>query len=526
MTTGRDWWRGAALYQIYLRSFQYSDGDGIGDLPGVVDRLDYVASLGVDGIWLTPFFASPMRDFGYDVSDHCAVDRSYGSLDDFDRLLERAHALGLRVVIDQVWSHTSDAHPWFAESRASRSGPRSDWYVWADPKPDGSPPNNWQSWFGGPAWSWDTQRRQYYLHAFLPSMPDLNLHCEEVQDTLLCIARFWLDRGVDGLRLDAANQYFHDTLLCDNPPDPAATAADLPVLMQKHVHSANQPETPLFLERVRALLDQYPAKMSVAEIGGADPVARMIEYTRGRRLHTAYSFALLGDAQGPAHVAGCLRPWQSTDAQDAWPTWSMSNHDVTRVATRWRGTPRLHLALLVALRGMLLIYQGEELGLPQAVLRYEDLRDPYGHAMWPVGAGRDGCRTPMPWTASAPHGGFSGGMPWLQADPAHAALAVDAQETDRDSMLHLARRLLALRGGSRALRIGTLEVEHADDDLLVLSREADGERLWLAFNLGASPRRLDAPAGARTLLGIDGARLEGLHATLPAYSALYAALDD
>ena len=525
MTTGRDWWRGAALYQIYLRSFQDSDGDGIGDLRGVVDRLDYVASLGVDGLWLTPFFPSPMRDFGYDVSDHRAVDPSYGSLDDFDRLLGRAHALGLRVVIDQVWSHTSDTHPWFAESRSGREGPRSDWYVWADPKPDGSPPNNWQSWFGGPAWSWDTRRRQYYLHAFLPTMPDLNFHCAEVQDELLRSARFWLDRGVDGLRLDAANQYFHDASLRDNPPAADVAAADLPVLMQRHLHSANQPQTPLFLERVRALLDQYPATMSVAEIGGADPVARMIDYTRGRRLHTAYSFALLGDAQGPGHLADCLRPWQGPQARDAWPTWAMSNHDVTRVATRWRGTPPLHLALLVALRGTLLLYQGEELGLPQSELAYADLRDPYGHAMWPVGSGRDGCRTPMPWSADAPHGGFTTGVPWLPADPAHAARAVDRQEADAGSVLHLARRLLALRAASPALRTGTLDVERADDDLLVLRRTADGEQLWLAFNLGLAQRPLDAPAGASTLLGIGGARLAEGRATLPGHSALYATLD-
>ena len=525
--TDREWWRGAALYQIYVRSFQDGDGDGIGDLAGAVSRLEYVASLGVDGFWLTPFFASPMRDFGYDVSDHCSVDPSHGSLADFDRLVARAHELGLKVLIDQVWNHTALEHPWFEESRSSRENRRADWYVWADAKADGSPPNNWQSWMGGPAWTWEPRRRQYYLHNFLPQMPDLNFHCPAVQDAVLQTARFWLDRGVDGLRLDAANFYFHHAALTDNPALPATKAGDLPVLMQRHEYNANQPQTLDFLERIRATLDEYESRMSVAEIGGADGLARMLEYTRGpRRLHTAYSFALLGDRQGPEHVASCLAPWQSAEARDAWPCWALSNHDVPRAATRWRGTPRLHLALLIALRGTLFIYQGEELGLTQSEIAFEDLQDPFGKAHWPLDKGRDGCRTPMPWQSGEAHAGFTRGAPWLPVDPAHRALAVDAQQANPHSTLQWTRRLLALRRQHPALRVGRFDVEHVDDALLVVRRSHGDETLWLAFNLGAGARTLAAPqAAGSTLISLEQARLFEGQVELPAHSAIFLRLN-
>src|SRR5512137_313972 len=481
-----DWWRGAALYQIYPRSFQDSDDDGVGDLAGVLRRLDYVASLGVDGIWLSPFFPSPMRDFGYDVSDYLGVDPVFGSLAQFDAVIAKAHALGLKVIIDQVWSHTAEEHPWFRESRASRDNPRADWYVWADAKPDGSPPNNWQSWMGGSAWRWEPRRRQYHLHNFLPQMPILNFHCAAVQDAILDVACFWLDRGVDGFRLDTANLYFHDRALRDNPALTAGEAGDSPVLMQRHEHNANQPETLSFLERLRALLESYPGRMAVGEIGGADSLARMIEYTHGAsRLHTAYSFALLGDRHDPAYVAMCLAPWEeeSTGGSHAWPSWALSNHDAPRVASRWGAggggsfafggtetlakvtaqagpgaTPHLHLALLAALRGTIFLYQGEELGLPQSEIAFDDLQDPFGKAHWPLSKGRDGCRTPMPWEAAAPHAGFTRGTPWLPLDAAHQMLAVDLQERDPSSTLAFTRTLLALRRKHAALRLGSFDV--------------------------------------------------------------------
>ncbi len=504
------------LYQVYPRSFADSDGDGIGDLRGLTARLGYIADLGVDGLWISPFFPSPMRDFGYDVSDHCGVDPRFGTLADVDVLLARAHALGLKVLIDQVWSHTAAEHPWFIESRSSRDNPKADWYVWADAKPDGSVPNNWQSWMGGPAWRWEPRRRQYHLHNFLPQMPDLNFHCAAVQGAILGIARCWLDRGVDGFRLDTANLYFHDRLLRDNPPLPPDLAGESPVLMQQHLHNADQPETLAFLERLRTLMDAYGhgERMAVGEIGGVDALRTMQGYTAGdRRLHTAYSFGFLGARPDPAAVSTQLLPWQDSDG---WPSWAFSNHDAPRVASRWgagaaRGfdfgaqssaaddanaalPPETWMALLLCLRGTIFLYQGEELGLPQSEIPFEQMQDPFGIANWPLSPGRDGCRTPMPWQAEAPNAGFSIGTPWLPMDPAHLPLAVDRQQADTRSMLHTTRRLIALRRHYPALRDGDLEILRADGAVLLLRRRSPSQTLWAAFNLSAQVQRLNVSA--------------------------------
>ena len=549
------WWRGATLYQIYPRSFADANGDGVGDLAGVTERLPYVAGLGVDGIWLSPFFPSPMRDFGYDVSDHRGVDPLFGSDADFDALIAEAHRLGLKVLIDQVWSHTAAEHPWFTESRSSRDNPKADWYVWADARPDGSPPNNWQSWMGGPAWRWEPRRKQYHLHNFLPQMPDLNFHCPAVQDAVLDIARHWLERGVDGFRLDTANLYFHSRGLEDNPPLPEGLRGDSPVLMQRHLHNADQPEAPGFFERLRALMDGYGDRMAVAEIGGVDPAPTMVAYTRGRdRLHTAYSFAFLGERPDAAQVLRVLAPWAEGEAQTAWPSWAFSNHDAPRVATRWAGgtggafsfggrgddgaatstgaTPITWLALLLALRGTVFLYQGEELGLPQSTLAFEDLRDPFGIAHWPQNPGRDGCRTPFPWQSDAPQLGFSDAdRPWLPVDPAHARLAVDRQGADPMSVLNATKALLALRRARPALRLGSFEPLVVEGDVLVLKRchsEAGVEdTLCLAFNLGGREARLPwpvaTPVGAALFVHRQ-ASVDGRTLVLPPGAVLFAKL--
>lgn len=511
-----DWWRGATFYQAYLRSYADSNADGIGDLPGLTARLDHIAGLGVDGVWISPFFPSPMRDFGYDVTDHCGVDPMFGTLADFDALLARAHVLGLKVIIDQVWSHTAIEHPWFADSRSSRDGARADWYVWADAKADGSPPSNWLSWMGGPAWTWDPRRRQYYLHNFLPQMPDLNFHCPAVQDAILEAARFWLDRGVDGFRLDTANYYHHDPAFTDNPPQPAASRGDSPVLMQQHLHNVCQPQNLPFLERLRALMDAYPQRMTVAEIGSAHALQRMVQYTQGRRrLHTAYSFLLLGDRHDPAYIAELMAPWQQGPGARAWPSWAFSNHDVPRVASRWAGaaaTPQRCqqlIALLLCLRGTVFLYQGEELGLTQSDVPFEQLQDPFGKNNWPIHKGRDGCRTPMPWRADAPTFGFTAGTPWLPADAGFRDRAVDLQEADPGSTLNFTRRMIALRRAHAALRLGSFEPLVADDTMLVVRRRYGRDRLLAAFNLGGLPRSLPlpGPSGAEPLLALGEARL-------------------
>lgn len=491
------WWHGATIYQIYPRSFADSNGDGIGDLPGVTERLDYVASLGVDAVWLSPFFTSPMKDFGYDVADYSDVDPIFGTLADFDALIARAHALNLRVIIDQVWSHSSDEHPWFVESRSSRTNPKADWYVWADAKPDGSPPSNWQSVFGGPAWTWDARRGQYYLHNFLKEQPQLHVHNAEVQEALLNTARFWLDRGVDGFRLDAINFAMHDPALTDNPAAPSnGRLRTRPFDFQRKLYNQSHPDIPAFLQRVRALLDSYGAdRFTVAEVGGDDAEREMKLFTTGGdKLHTAYGFDFL---YAPELTPGVLRDALLNWPADApWPSWAFENHDAPRAVSRWlvpgSGDPaaygRLKMLLLACLRGNIFLYNGEELGLPQVEIAFDDLRDPEAIANWPLTLSRDGARTPMPWVANARNLGFSDAKPWLPAADVHRELAVDRQQGDPSSLLAHTRRVLALRNAHHVLRCGELTIVEVTDALIAFDRHGAGERLRCIFNLSAQPQ--------------------------------------
>ncbi|MBV1703598.1 MAG: alpha-glucosidase, partial [Hyphomicrobiales bacterium] len=357
-----EWWRGAVIYQIYPRSYADSDGDGIGDLRGVAGRLEHVADLGADAIWLSPFFKSPMKDFGYDVEDYCAVDPLFGTMRDFDRLVAKAHKLGLKVMIDQVLSHTADTHPWFVESRKDRTNPKANWYVWADPKPDGSPPNNWMSIFGGVGWQWDTRRRQYYMHNFLVEQPDLNFHEPQVREALLGTVKFWLERGVDGFRLDTVNYYVHDAKLRDNPPNSTPGMSDVPADnpygWQLHVYDKSRPENLSFLESFRALLDRHGATASVGEVGAGPDTNRIVaEYTGGsKRLHMCYGFDLLSSKGEAAPIRAAVEDFERA-SPDGWMAWALSNHDVVRAITRWRAEARsaevapLSIALMTSLRG-------------------------------------------------------------------------------------------------------------------------------------------------------------------------------
>jgi alpha-glucosidase len=486
-----DWWRGAIIYQVYPRSYADTNGDGVGDLAGITEHLDHIASLGVDAVWISPFFTSPMKDFGYDVADYCDVDPVFGTLADFDRLIERAHALGLKIITDLVLAHTSDQHAWFCDSRQARTGPRADWYVWADARPDGAPPNNWQSVFAGPAWTWDARRGQYYLHNFLPEQPQLNLHNVAVQDALLDAARFWLDRGVDGFRFDAINFAMHDPLLRDNPPAPPGGKRTRPFDFQSHVHNQSQPQIPAFLARVRALMDQYPGRFSVAEVVGADAEPEMQAFTAGNRhLNSAYGFSYLyADALTPELVRHANAAWDGRPGQ-GWPSWAFSNHDAPRAVSRWSegrdpdSFARMAMLLLLSLRGNAFIYQGEELGLPQGEVPFDRLVDPEAIANWPETLGRDGARTPMPWRAGAPHAGFSTTEPWLPVDPRHPPLAVDRQDADPASILYLTRRLIALRRREPALRLGSLRFLDAPAPLLAFERVHGDDILTCVFNLG------------------------------------------
>ncbi|MGY4398147.1 alpha-glucosidase [Sphingomonas sp. UYAg733] len=486
----REWWRGAAIYQIYPRSFADSNGDGIGDLPGITANLDYVAALGVDAIWLSPFFKSPMADFGYDVADYRDVDPIFGTLADFDALIERAHALGLKVIIDQVWSHTSDACEWFADSRAGRDGVRADWYVWADARADGSPPNNWQSVFGGPAWTWDARRGQYYMHNFLSAQPQLNVHSAAVQGELLDIARFWLDRGVDGFRLDAINFSMHDPALTDNPPAPPSNKPRTrPFDFQLHVHNQSHPDISVFLERVRRLMDGYGVRFTVAEVGGEDSEREMKLFTADRRrLDSAYGFDFLyADRLTPALVRTAVENWPDTPGI-GWPSWAFENHDAPRAISRWAAPAhraafaRMKMLLLVCLRGNIFLYYGEELGLTQVEIAFDDLRDPEAITNWPLTLSRDGARTPMPWSADKAELGFSDGKPWLPLGSDHGALAVDLQNDDPQSMLSFTRGVLALRVANDALLVGDIRVLEASGAMLAFERFSAGQRLLCVFN--------------------------------------------
>ena len=495
------WWRGAVIYQIYPRSFCDSNADGVGDLAGIADKLDYVASLGVDAIWLSPFFASPMKDFGYDVSDYRAVDPIFGSLDDFDRLLARAHGLGLKVVIDQVYAHTSDLHAWFQESRADRSNPKSDWYVWADPRPDGSPPNNWLSVFYGPSWTWDGRRSQYYMHNFLPAQPNLNVNNPSVQEALFDTARFWLRRGVDGFRLDAINFAMHDPGLADNPPVLDACAVKRrPFDFQHHQHNQSQPGMIPFIERLSKIVTGFGAdRFTVAEVGGEQALAEMKSFTAGKnRLNTSYGFDFLSaERLSPGLILDTLAKWPGNPGE-GWPSWAFSNHDAPRVVSRWddgsAGDDRatLLLALLMSLRGNVFLYQGEELGLTQAKIAFEDLRDPEAIANWPLTQGRDGARTPMPWNERAPHAGFSPVKPWLPIPEEHVERAVSVQNAEADSVLMRARELIELRRSNPALRIGSFRPMSLSPPLLGFERQQGGMRVRCLFNLGGQASACDA----------------------------------
>jgi alpha-glucosidase len=497
-----EWLDGAVIYQIYPRSFADSNGDGIGDLTGIRARLDYLARLGVDALWLSPFFRSPMKDFGYDVSCYTDVDPIFGTLADFDDLLTEAHARGLKVIIDQVLSHTSIEHPWFQESRQDRHNRRADWYVWADPKPDGTPPTNWLAHFGGAAWTWEPRRGQYYLHNFLAEQPDLNFTNPEVVEAILGEVEFWLQRGVDGVRLDTVNMYMHDLELRDNPPRPAAgnhATLTKNFNLQIPTYSISRPENLQVIEQLRRLLDRYGA-IGMGELGscGDRELEMARDYTAPGRLHTAYTFLFLEDRHGAAWI----REVVSTATQcmgSGWPTWSFSNHDVERVVSRWGGggpaseaMARAYLALLVTLRGTAIVYQGEELGLPQAEVPFARLQDPDGIHHWPVHKGRDGCRTPMPWTSRAPHGGFTSGEPWLPVFADHLTRSVEAQKAQPGSVLCSFRRFLAWRRTQPALRTrAEITFLPGSDDVVAFVRTpADHPALLIAINLANTPQQV------------------------------------
>lgn len=513
------WWRGAVVYQIYPRSFLDTNGDGIGDLNGIERKLDHVAALGADAIWLSPIYPSPNRDFGYDVSDYCNIAPEMGSMADFDRLVKEVHARGLKLILDQVLSHSSDQHPWFQESLLSRDKPKADWYVWAEAKEDGTPPNNWLAAFGGAAWSWHPLRRQYYFHKFLKSQPKLNFHNPDVVDACMDVLRFWLDRGVDGFRLDVANSYVHDKHLSNNPPVPMAERtfanwAHAPRL-QRHIHDANTPENEWAMKRVRKVMDEYEDRLAFGEFSEEPSMFGL--YAGGmKRLHTGYTFDFLEDWSFKPKVFHTYFDELLMPLEHLWPCVTFSNHDIVRPVTRWGGgrgddaLAKLALLLLLSLKGTVLMYQGEELGLPDVDLERKWIQDPVGDLYFPFGKGRDGCRTPMPWEGAAHEAGFTSGAPWLPIPDYHRSRAVDAQENDPASVLAFARRLIAFRKTHPALTRGDISfVEAEGDAILAFEREGEGEKLLCVFNLSRNEAGYELPKKAGDTLLSTGEVLSG-----------------
>ena len=525
----RPWWQTAVVYQIYPRSFQDSNADGVGDLAGITARLPYLAELGVGAVWLSPFYPSPQADFGYDVSDYTGVDPQYGTLADFDRLAERAHALGLRLIVDFVPNHSSEAHPWFAESRASRASARRDWYVWRDPAPDGGPPNNWLSVFGGPAWTLDEPTGQYYLHSFLREQPDLNWRNPEVEAAMHDALRFWMDRGVDGFRIDVAHRILKDPAMRDNPPNPDATGGfhkDMGAYdTQLHLYDAAHPDVHAAFARLRAVVDGHDdrERVTIGEIHEFDLAKWAAYYGRPRPdgtlegLHMPFNFALLATPWTAAGVRAHVDAVEAATPAAAWPNYVLGNHDERRLATRLGPeSVRLAALLLLTLRGAPTLYYGDELGMREVDVPRDQMKDPWAFRSGLLELSRDGCRTPMAWDAS-PGAGFSDGAPpeayWLPLHPDHATRNVATQAADPDSPLAFYRRALALRAASPALHAGRYRpLDGLPADVFGFVREADGEQrvVLLHFGDGAAEARLPAGVGeARIVLDTHDRAREG-----------------
>lgn len=532
------WWHSAVIYQIYPRSFFDSNHDGVGDLAGISEKLNYIADLGVDAIWISPFLKSPQEDFGYDVSDYYQIDSLFGNLADFDELINKAHALGIRILMDMVMNHTSIQHEWFVESRQNKTNPKADWYVWADAKADGSAPNNWLSVFGGSSWEWDETRQQYYLHNFLASQPDLNFHNPEVVQAMLDATEFWLKRGVDGFRLDTANFYVHDQLLRDNPiraahePPAEGVPPENPYARQHHIYDKSRPENFAILKQVRQLMNRYPNTVTIGEIGDDNSLITAASYVKGEdHLHMVYNFKLLDASANfsPLLLKNIISELEQ-HIEDGWPCWSFSNHDVVRVATRFsHGHPnaalsKVLLSLLLSLRGTVCMYQGEELGLTEADVPFEKMRDPYGIRFYPTFKGRDGCRTPMPWQQQ--NGGFSSIEGWLPVCEEHLAQAVDVQLKDEASVLNHCQHFLHWRKQHSALCHGDIRIVHADDHVLAFERMSANQNILAVFNLSSTEQTLTVENYKKLIDSGFVSNVINNQLTLPAFGAFFGVKDE
>ena len=506
-----NWWESAVFYQIYPRSFKDSNNDGIGDLAGVIEKLDHLndgkgGGLGIDAIWFSPFFPSPQADFGYDVSDYCNIDSDYGTLEDFDQLVEESHRRGIKIVLDLVLNHSSDQHKWFQESRKNSTNSKVDWYVWADPKPDGSPPNNWLAVFGGAAWTFESQRGQYYLHNFLPEQPDLNWYNPEVREALADVVRFWMKRGADGFRLDTANYYAYDRQLRDNPkrPENSELMEDgqeaNPLSQYITKYSKDRPENLEFIHFLRKIFDENGV-VSIGEIGSAEGLESTLklgaDYVKnGKGLHLAYTFSMLNKNMNAEYLEHVLRVTEES-IEDGWPCWSLSNHDCMRMISRFDcfgerdGFQQMMLLLLLSLRGTPIIYYGEEVDMQEYEITKDELRDPQGIRFWPDIKGRDGCRLPFPWDSKLTNQGFNfGTKPWL---PAVNKLSLDQAKADSGSTFHVLQEMLQIRKKFPALQNGSYRKILLNGDCFVFERKTEDETMLIAVNFSTEEQSINLP---------------------------------
>lgn len=497
------WWQKGIIYQIYPRSFMDSNADGIGDLQGIIDRLDYLVTLGVDAIWISPFYRSPMKDFGYDVSDYCDVDPMFGDLAVFDRLLEKAHHHGLKVIIDWVPNHTSDQHPWFREARRSRSSPRRDWYIWRDPKPDGSPPNNWGSFFGGPAWTFDEATGQYYLHQFVPEQPELNWRNPELEQAMYETLRFWLRRGVDGFRMDVISLIIKDTALRDNPVNPNADPNLRPNDLFSRLHQTynmDQDDVHPYIRRIRQVLDEFPDRCGIGELWGDLP--RWVRYygEHGEGLHMPFNFRLIPEPWQADAMRASVDRMEAFLPSFAWPNYVLGNHDQPRLASRYGGQAQARAAamLLLTLRGTPTLYYGDELGITNGTIPLDKIQDPQGKNLGPE-RNRDSYRTPMQWNAS-PNAGFSPAESWLPVSPDYMERNVAAFSSDPASILLLYRQLIALRRASPALHAGSYAALESSEFVFAYLRSHEQERKLVVINFSAQPQQFSLSGGTGTIL--------------------------
>jgi alpha-glucosidase len=500
------WWQRGIIYQVYPRSFQDSNGDGVGDLRGITQRLDYLRWLGIDALWVSPIYPSPMKDFGYDVADYCNIHPQFGTLQDFDDLVREAHGRGLKVILDFVPNHTSDRHPWFVESRSSRSNPKRDWYIWRDPAPDGGPPNNWLSNFGGSGWQFDEHTRQYYYHAFLAEQPDLNWRNPEVMQAMLDVLRFWLDRGVDGFRVDVIWHLIKDDEFRDNPPNPTWTPDGNPYHEFLPVYTSDRPEVHDVIAQMRRLFDEYHERVLIGEI--YLPIERLVQYY-GKDMsgaHLPFNFQLLLAPWDARHIAQLIEEYEAQLPGEGWPNWVLGNHDNHRIASRvGLAQARIAAMLLLTLRGTPTLYYGDEIGMGDVDIPRDRVQDPFEKNVPGKGFGRDPERTPMQWDAG-PHAGFTTGAPWLPIAKDWKRVNVQEQREEADSILALYRRLITLRRGEPALEVGRFEAHPAAHDVVAYFRRGrEGDASFLvALNLGPRPQVLAATRethGASVIVG-------------------------